>query len=182
MIAIQDNPPVIYPEDASVEGIRSNWWVAHTRARHEKALAFDLRALEVSFFLPLVEKTTRIRGRRFRSMLPLFPGYLFFAGDGEARYNALVTSHVANVIPVPNQQQLVYELGQIESALKARTGLDPFPYLKRGRRCWVRSGPLRGTQGILMERRGVTRLVLQIQILGQAVATEVDPSVVEPVD
>ena len=181
MIAIHKNPPTIYPQHASIEDIPDQWWVAHTRARHEKALAFDLLGWEVPFFLPMVEKTIDIRGRRFRSMLPLFPGYLFFGGNDDTRYFALTTSHVANVLPVPDQERLVHELVHIESALVARAKLDPFPYLKKGCLCRVRAGPLRGAEGIVVRRRGTMRLVLQIEMLGQAVATEIDPSLVEMV-
>jgi transcription antitermination factor NusG len=180
MIALRDNPPAISPDTTSLVDIAGPWWVAHTRSRHEKALAFDLLKCGVAFFLPMIEKTTVIRGRRFRGMHPLFPGYLFFAGDHEARYQALSTSHVAQVISVLDQARLVHELAQIERALTAQAGLDPFPYLKKGVRCRVVAGSLQGTEGVVVRRRGVTRLVLQVDMLGQAVAAEVDPSLVEP--
>jgi len=182
MLALNQNPPITYPEGVSLADITGRWWVAHTRARHEKALAFDLLERGVAFFLPMVEKTRVSRRRRFRTLMPLFPGYLFFAGDYEARYQALCTSHVAGTIDVDDQNRLLNELTQIERALAAHTKFDPFPYLKQGRRCRVRSGPLRGIQGIVLSRRGTTHLVLQIEMLGQSVATEIDPALVEPDD
>jgi transcription termination/antitermination protein NusG len=182
MIALDKNPPVISPPGIRVEIIAGPWWVAHTRSRHEKALAFDLLTTEVSYFLPMVERTLIIRNRRFRGKLPVFPGYVFVAGDDEVRYRALSTSHVASIIPVVDQGRLVYELRQIQRALETPAGLDPFPYLHKGVRCRITGGPLRGTQGIVVERGGITRLVLQIEILGQAVATEVDSSFLEVVN
>jgi hypothetical protein len=38
---------------------------------------------------------------------------------------------------------------------------------------------LAGIQGVVVQRDGVTKLVLQIEMLGQAVATEIDPSLLE---
>ncbi|HOJ74419.1 MAG TPA: transcription termination/antitermination NusG family protein [Phycisphaerae bacterium] len=170
------------PACRSIRDLPGPWWVAHTRSRHEKALAVDLLAQQVPYFLPMVERTLVVRGRRFRGMLALFPGYVFFVGDASARYRALATSHVANVIPVVDQERFVNELAQIEQALVSPSGLDPFPYLKQGVRCRIKAGPLAGIQGIIVRRGGVTRLVLQIEMLGQAVATEIDPELLEPLD
>lgn len=182
MIALHKNPPVVSPPYASVRELDGPWWVAHTRSRHEKALAADLLARNVPYFLPMVQRTVVMRGRRLRGMMPLFPGYLFFAGDADARYEALTTSHVANVIPVVDCDRFVEELGQIEGALASPSGLDPFPYLKQGVRCRIKAGPLAGIHGIVVRRAGVTRLVLQVEMLGQAVSTEIDPEFLEPLD
>ena len=182
MIALDKNPPVTFPPDLRFGESTHTWWVAQTRSRHEKALAFDLIMWEIPFFLPMVERTHCVGRRRFRALLPLFPGYLFFSGDGDAQWHALATKHVVNTISVIDQQRLVDELTQIESALAARTPMDPYPYLKEGRLCQVRSGALRGIRGRVIRRCGVTRLVLQVDMLGQAVATEIDPALVEPID
>jgi transcription antitermination factor NusG len=182
MIALHKNPPIVSPACGSVRELEGQWWVAHTRSRHEKALAVDLAAQGVPYFLPMVERTLVVRKRRFKGMMPLFPGYVFFVGDASARYRALSTSHVANVIPVVDQERFVDELTQIEHALSSPAGLDPFPYLKQGVRCRIKAGPLAGVQGIIIRRGGITRLVLQIDMLGQAVATEIDPELLEPLD
>lgn len=182
MIALHKNPPIVSPLFGSVREFDGQWWVAHTRSRHEKALAVDLLTHRVPYFLPMVERTSIVRGRRLRGMMPLFPGYLFFAGDAGARYQALTTSHVANVISVVDQDRFVEELSQIELAITSPVGLDPFPYLKQGVKCRIKAGPLVGIQGVVMRRGGVTRLVLQIEMLGQAVATEIDPELLELVD
>jgi len=83
---------------------------------------------------------------------------------------------------VVDQVQLRYELSQIQRALEAPAGFDPFPYLREGMPCRITAGPLRGIQGIVVHRGGTTRLVLQIQMLGQSVATEIDPSFLEPIE
>jgi len=182
MIALSKNPPISFPDGLSITEVAAPWWAVHTRSRHEKALAFDLIAMEIAFFLPMVEKTTVIRKRKYRSMLPLFPGYMFFAGDETARYRALTTSHIAHVIEAGDQKKIRHELSQIDVALRQEASLDPFPYLKKGRLCRVRRGPLMGLEGLIVQRQGTTRLVLQIDILGQSVATEIDPEFVEPMN
>jgi transcriptional antiterminator RfaH len=182
MIALHKNPPIAHPAGSSVSDVRGRWWVAHTRSRHEKALAFDLLGWGIPYFLPMVERTVCIQHRRFRGMYPLFSGYVFLAGNEDARYQAMTTSHVASLITVVDQTRLVGELCQIQRALATPAGFDPFPFLREGSHCRIKAGPLRGVQGVVVHRGGVTRLVLQVEMLGQAVATEVDPSLVEVVE
>lgn len=182
MLKLSDNPPILYPLDVELADIPGPWWVAHTKARNEKALAQQLAQWSIAYFLPLREKLVVKRGRRLTSMLPLFSGYLFFAGDDEARYHALTSNRIAQVIAVVDQDKLCRELAAICRALQARAPLDPHPYLKVGARCRVRSGALAGIEGLLERKQNVTRLLLQVDILGQAAAVEIDADLLEPVE
>ena len=65
--------------------------------------------------------------------------------------------------------------------VKAEAEFDPWPYLAVGRRCRVASGPMRGIEGIVHRRKNMTRLVLTVHTLGQAVALEIDGGLLEPV-
>jgi hypothetical protein len=141
MIALHKNPPIVSPACTSVRELEGQWWVAHTRSRHEKALAVDLVAQGVSYFLPMVERTLVVRKRRFKGMLPLFPGYVFFVGDASARYRALTTSHVANVIPVVDQERFVEELSQSSTRSRRLPAWTRFPISSRA--CDAGSKPVR---------------------------------------
>jgi transcription antitermination factor NusG len=46
----------------------------------------------------------------------------------------------------------------------------------------VIAGPLLGLEGIIVQTKGDTRLVLQINMLGQAASVEIDIVMVEPVE
>ena len=182
MLKAKDNPPIVHPEGSVIEQMPRKWCVAHTKARNEKALAWELLKKDIAYFLPMVEKTTVSRGRRSRSLVVLFSGYVFLCGSREDRYAAMTTNRIASTIEVIDQGRLVKELGSIQKALEAPKKLDPFPYLRTGKKCLVTSGPLKGVEGILVRRKNISRLVLQVQVLGQAVATEIDASLLEPID
>src|SRR5947199_1270269 len=101
--------PNQYPENlfAGPHGFGSRvWWVLHTKPRQEKSLARQLHQAAVPFFLPLASRRLWIRSRETVSYAPLFPGYLFLFGNGEARLKALSTNRVATALTVPNQQRL----------------------------------------------------------------------------
>jgi transcription antitermination factor NusG len=177
-----DNPPITWPEGRTIKDFTGQWWVAHTRSRNEKSLAHDLAAKEVSYFLPMAWKVRRIRGRTLRSLLPIFGGYLFFCGQERQRIDVLRTNRVANLIEVKDQQRLVEELLQIEQALVAGANLMPHKYIKEGQRCRVIGGPLAELQGIVVKAKNSTRLVLQIDMLGQAASVEIDADMIEVID
>ena len=182
MLKVGDNPPIVHPEVDSLGEMAGQWWVAHTKARNEKSLAWSLYRWDIGYFLPLREKVTVRKGRRIKSVLPLFSGYVFFNGDEESRYRALTTNRIAQVIEVLDQSQLVRELGQIHQALAQGAPLDPHPYLKSGTHCRVKAGPLMGMEGMVVRKKGLTKLILRVDILGQAAAVEIEGDLLESLD
>ena len=182
MLKESENPPIIWPEAQSISDFTGLWWVAHTKSRNEKALAQDLVAKNISYFLPMTWKVQRRSHRTFRSLLPLFSGYLFFCGQEAERVELLRTNRVANVIEVKDQEKLLGELMQFERALRAGAPLTPYKYIKAGQRCRVIAGPLLGLEGIVIQIKSVARLILQIDMLGQAASVEIDIDLIEPID
>jgi len=171
-----------WPDEKSVDHFSGSWWVAHTKSRNEKALAHHLVGKNINYFLPMHWKVRRTRGRTIRSLLPLFSGYLFFCGEEKQRLEVLRTNRVANLIEVRDQHGLIDELLQIQQALSTGAPLVPHKYFKAGRRCRVIAGPLADLQGIVITTKSITRLVLQIDMLGQAASVEIDLDMIEPID
>lgn len=182
MLKVSENPPNTWPEADSIRDFEGPWWVAHTRSRNEKALAHDLISRNVSYFLPMTWKVSRRSRRTIRSLLPLFSGYLFFCGQEEQRLEVLRTDRVANIIKVEDQQKLIDELVQIEQALRVGAPLTPHKYIKAGKRCKVIAGPFIDLEGIVVRTQKATRLVLQIDMLGQASSVEIDMDMIEVLD
>jgi transcriptional antiterminator RfaH len=158
------------------------WFVLRTRSRQEKVLARELNAQGVRNFLPLVRCTKYYQGRKALVEVPLFPGYLFLCGCHDDAYAADRTQRVAQIIEVRDQQTLDNELRNIHAALAARAPLDLYPYLKAGVRVEVRAGPFRGLQGVIEPGGHGGRLILQISMLGRAVAVEIEASLLDPID
>lgn len=182
MLSAAENPSVTFPADACVAGMKGTWWVAHTKARQEKAFAHDLACKGISYFLPLMEQVRVIRGRKFRPLIPLFPSYVFVCGSDDDRLASFRGNRLAGTIAVPDQATLVRELAQIQKALDAGAPMAPCAFARKGRRCRVVSGPFMGVEGIIARDGGSTRLVLAIESLGQAVHLEIEAGLLEPVD
>ena len=182
MLKVNENPPILWPQEESIQDFEGQWWVVHTRSRNEKALAQDLISKDISYFLPMSWKVSRKSRRTIRSFLPLFSGYLFFCGKENERVELLKTNRVANLIEVDNQQKLLKELVQVNQALQSGAPLTPHNYIKEGQRCRVIAGPLMGMEGIVVRSNNAVRLVLQIDMLGQAASVEIDVDMIEVLD
>ncbi|MEX2386973.1 MAG: hypothetical protein WD534_03765, partial [Phycisphaeraceae bacterium] len=97
-------------------------------------------------------------------------------------YDADRTRRLAQIIRVADQAQIDWELSNIRLAMEQKAPVEPFPYLKKGVRAEVRAGPMRGLQGVIADRTRRDRLVLQVDMLGQAVSVEVDGSLLDPLE
>ena len=155
------------------------WYVLQTKSRQEKALAQSLDAMHVQYFLPLVDQVRMHGGRRARVQMPLFPGYLFLNGSRDDAFTADRTRRVAQIINVPDQQRLAEELNNIRLALTSSQPLDPYPYLKAGVQVVVRCGPMQGMTGKVESRPQLDRLILQVDVLGQACSLDVDGAILD---
>ncbi|MBC8377853.1 MAG: hypothetical protein H8E62_01630, partial [Planctomycetes bacterium] len=114
--------------------------------------------------------------------LPLFRGSLFFCGGKNERLGVLKTNRTANILPVENQDRLIDELLPIETLLTLGKPVLPHEYIKVGQRCRVTAGPLMGTEGIVVQTPKETRLVLQVDMLGQAASVEISFDMIEKLD
>jgi transcription antitermination factor NusG len=182
MLKPSENPPIVWPEEMSIGQFQGQWWVAHSKPRQEKALAWQLVGKQVRYFLPMRRKVSKSRGRTFRSLLPLFPGYLFFCGGEHERLEVLKTNRTANLLVVEDQERLVRELLPIETLLMLGKEVLPHDYVQVGQRCRVTAGPLAGTEGIVSQTPTETRLVLQVDMLGQAASVEIAYDMVEKLE
>jgi transcription antitermination factor NusG len=165
-----------------VDVLEGPWWLVHTKARNEKALAADLDRLGVGCYLPLAHTSRRYGGRTVFVDIPLFPGYLFLSGGPEERLAALGTNRVANVIRVVAQERLKADLRQIFRVTTSNTPVDVYPGIRRGRRCRVTHGCLKGIEGVVIRRRGVCRVYISVVALGQSAEVEIDASLLAIVE
>jgi transcriptional antiterminator RfaH len=148
------------------------WQIAHLRSRQEKAVARLLLDARMPFYLPQVEQSANRSGRKFVSHLPLFPGYIFLRRVEGLRQTLWRTSAVANMIEVPDQDQLSAELLQIRELQASGAVLTPRAELAPGDSVRIREGAFSGYSGVVVEERGALRLVVSVSILRKSVTVE----------
>jgi transcriptional antiterminator RfaH len=174
-------PPDLLDEQHAAEPSDEQWWALYTLARREKDLMRRLRSQGISFYSPVVPKRTRSPGGRTReSFVPLFASYVFLRGTNEERQKALTTNCVSRCLEVSNPRQLIHDLRQIRQLVSAGAPLTVEARIEPGRRVRVRSGPMAGLEGNVVQRRGKDWLVVAVEFLGQGASVLMEDFQVEP--
>jgi transcription antitermination factor NusG len=181
MLKFSKNPAILTPQVQSLTELEGTWWVAYTKARFEKAFAWDLCSRGIGYFLPMRKKITFSGGRKRCLMSPLFTSYVFFCGTEHDRYTALTSNRISQIIEIADQGGFIQELVNIEKALMSKAIIDNYPRLPVGTRCRVISGPMMGIEGVVIKRNDAkARMVIEVTILGQGAVVEIDSDLLEP--
>lgn len=173
-----------FPEDVLdvvAEDTDRCWWAVYTKARQEKSLARQLVSQEIPFYLPLIPKDNMIRGRRVRSHIPLFAGYVFLYGTDEERISTLATNRVSRILAADDQEQLRRDLANVRMLIDQNAPLAIERRLAAGDPVRIKCGSLRGLEGMVIKRHGKTRLLVAVKYLQQGVSIEIDDCALEPV-
>lgn len=170
--------------EAIPDDLPGAWCVAHTRPRQEKQLSDDLQTRGVFHYLPLASRTTRSKntGRISRSLVPVFPGYLFYVRREDQWNEALRTHRIVSTLAVSDQTEFVGQLRQIHRTLDTGVDFAHGNLFKVGQWARIVSGPLMGLEGIVRRRLSRVRLGLNVQMLGQSISVEVGEDVLERID
>jgi len=173
---VRDAVPARYPQDRPLDEDLGCWWVLHIKPNCEKMVATFLLNRNISYYLPLYHRRVR-RGcfKRTRiTEVPLFRGYVCFALDKERHGLLYDSKKFVRIIKVDDQDRFVQELQSVVKAVESgmdlmlRSGLIP------GRRVVIISGPLAGTEGVVVRSKGDARLALSVKMFNQSVLVRLD--------
>jgi transcription antitermination factor NusG len=131
--------------------------------------------------LPLYESARRWKDRTRVLSLPLFPCYVFVKGGLERRLDILTTpgiyafvSSASRPSPIPPA-----EIEAIRRAVESDARVEPHPFLQSGDLVRIKRGSLAGIQKVLVRKKNLRRLVLSLEMLGKAIALELDTQLIE---
>ena len=155
----------------------AHWFAIWTRSRHEQVVREQLERKNIDAFLPTMPRWSRWKDRKKKIDWPLFPGYCFARFDVEDALPILKCAGVVNIVsfdgkpaPIPET-----ELDSIRVLVGSDLQYDPCPMIHEGMMVEVTHGALRGVIGRLMRKDALkSRLVLSVNLIGQAVSVEVD--------
>jgi transcription termination/antitermination protein NusG len=159
------------------------WYVVHTKSRFEKVVYEGLCKKSLVTFLPKIRVQSKRRDRKLMIDAPLFPGYLFVRTDLNPVEHLEIVKTVGAVRlignksgPVPVSDEAIDSLKIMVSTENPITTGSGF---QKGDRVIVISGPLTGVTGTFSRYRGLDRVIVEVEALGQFAAVEVDLEDVE---
>src|ERR1700675_1339358 len=159
------------------------WCAVWTRSRHEQVVREQLEKKKIAAFLPTIPRWSRWKDRKKKVDFPLFPGYCFAQFDPAHALPILKCAGVVNIVSFDGKPAAIppYELDSIRVLVGSELQFDPCPLIREGMMVEVVHGPLRGVVGRLLRKDAPkARLVLSVDLIGQAVSFEVDAADVKP--
>ncbi len=183
-----ETPPALDPRFGTVADLPGRIFIAHVRSRMEKALANELLAREIPYFLPL-GRFQRFSGKkRYFTDEPVFKGFIFISGaapgesaEGDAMDAVYATHRIWRNIEVRDQWQLKRDLLNLEQAIERNGGRIEQCPLVNGQRVRVVEGPFENLEGVIIDRADSAILILKVESCGYA-SMEIERAKVEPVN
>ena len=159
------------------------WFAIRVRSQFEHRVAAVLAGKGYEWFLPEY-KSRRVWSDRIKEIqLPLFPGYVFCRFDPHRRLPIVTIPGFVSIVgigksPIPIDDA---EIVGIQAAVRSGLPSQPWPFLQIGQRVRIKYGPLCDLEGILLDFRGQSRLVLSVTLLQRSVAVNMDAAWVTPI-
>jgi len=160
-----------------------SWYAVYTVHRHENTVLRHLDVRAIESFLPTYEVTRLWKNRqRVKVTVPLFPDYVFVRTGNREFIRVLQCPGVVKLIgthsgPLPIADSVI-ELLRLGVAEKK---IEPYRELVIGNRVRVKSGLMRGVEGVLIRRDNDWRFVLSIDSINQRAAIKMEAENLEPV-
>ena len=155
------------------------WFVVHTRPRCEKKVLQYCAQKNLDAKLPCYQSVHKYRGKTAVFGKPLFPGYVFLQIRSENRAVILQSDHIANLLEISDQDLFVRQFNAVMRALEANLEIQLAPTIGEGMRVKIKNGPLRGIEGWVEKRCGMTTVLLRLDFISLAAAVKLEASDLE---
>jgi transcription antitermination factor NusG len=159
------------------------WYAVFTFPQNEKSAIRQLELREVEAFLPTYETMKVWKNRqRVKTVMPLFPTYLFVNIETKERAKVLQSPGVIHIVGRNRQDASIpaSEIELLRTSVQGRS-VEPYCELVMGKTVRIKCGSMEGVEGVLVRRGNGLRFVLNLKLINQYAAIEVGAEDLEQV-
>lgn len=167
---------------AKADRDKRSWFAVFTVPQNEKSVARHLQMRDVEHFLPTYEELRTWKNhQRVKVVLPLFPTYIFARISHSERAKVLGSPGVLRIVG-NSREPIPLPDGEIEFLRSdlCRSRTEPFRDLIVGQKVRVRSGLMRGVEGVLVRKNSGARFVITLELINLHAAIELSAQELEP--
>lgn len=182
MLPLYGEPPVFCKLGTPNRGLpkphpRARWYVARVKSKLEKRAAHELRAVGLSYFLPMQPKQSNESGQTVTRMALLLPCFIFFLARTDEFHRARDTRRLRQILYVKDQVELRDDLKSLARFVRHAT-FDRWEKFTPGTRVRVVRGPMKGSEG-LVDLREKNKVFITCAMLGAGVFLVEDPTILK---
>lgn len=166
---------------APSESQQCRWYAVFCLPQNEKSVVKHLDLRDVEAFLPTYEAVKVWKNRqRVRTILPLFPTYLFVHIHPSQRSKVLEAPGVIHIVGNGREHMAVSDatIAMLRSGVQQKN-MEPYSELAVGKRVRIKTGSMEGLHGVLVRKGNGLRLVLALEMINQYAAVEIGADDVE---
>jgi len=153
------------------------WFAVRTRYRFEKRVAAQLKHKSCEVYLPLLTEQHTWSDRQREVTIPLFPGYAFVRIDQSptAWQNVLQTAGLIGFVSFGGSVSVVpsKQIEDLQLLLREKGSFSLHAFVRDGQRVRIRSGCLKGLQGVLLQHEK-GKLLISIESIQRSLAIGID--------
>ncbi len=162
------------------------WYLIYTKPKQEQVALLNLEQQSYTTYLPKVMGLKRKQGRSIKTVLPMFPRYLFIQLDDQTDNWGPIRSTigVANMVRfgmeaarVPNE--LIEEIRVREDADGVVT--LPDKQFEKGQAVRITTGPFEGYEAVFSDRQAKNRVLVLLKIAENFVNVKLDQHEIESI-
>jgi len=175
--------PIVPILHSSSSELTPKWYALYTMPRSEQSVMRHLGVRQIEAFLPTCESTRIWKNRqRVKIEQPLFPSYLFVRICSRDRGSVLGSPGALKIVG-NSFGTLVVPDAEVEFLRSdfCRKRVEPYLHFVAGKKVRIKSGPMQGVQGVLVEKGNGLRFILTIAMINQSAAVEVEADELEAV-
>ncbi len=162
------------------------WYLIYTKPKQEDIAKLNLEQQGYETYLPKVMGLKRKQGRSIKSILPMFPRYLFIHLDNQTDDWGPIRSTigVANLVKFGMEAARVPE--KLVNTIRERENTEgiidlPDKQFKQGQIVRIMTGPFEGYEAVFSDKQAKNRVLVLLKIAENFVNLKLDQHEIEPV-
>jgi len=162
------------------------WFACFTRARAEKRVERMLLERSIGAYLPTMTLKRVWADRRKAVAFPLFPSYVFARFELRELHRVLTIPGVATIVRIGGQPAPVpdADIENIRLLVAGLTKTDQRPELRpfqEGERVVVSGGPFRGIEGVVIQLRSRTHVLVGLRTIGHGLSVQIQERLLQSI-
>ena len=151
------------------------WIAVYTKSRHEQIVINELSKKDIESFCPMFKERRQWSDRKKWVHFPLFRSYVFARIHLKENIFVLQTIGVNKIVKFQNKISIIPDqvIENIKNIIEGGFKIEKVDYFIKGDKVIVTSGPLKGLDGIVLDQKGDSKIIMKIEAIKQALSVEI---------
>lgn len=157
------------------------WFVYYTYPKAERAIKRELERGDYEVFLPLQKINKQWSDRIKQLEVPLFPNYIFIRSKKSEIYSIIKHPKIVKYISFEGRPGILKdeEVLIIKKLANCSSKIEIDTSITTGDKVRIKSGPLEGLYGTLIEKKNGMRFGIKLNELNHTISVEIELKNVE---